>query len=596
LRIADCGLRIERRETAGLLLSAICLWLFAAPSAVAMQPPQFTPDQMGGTLRANMNAEPRLLNPLISKDLYSRFVQDRVLESLIERDYDTLEWKPQLADRWLVSPDGLTITFHLDPRARFSDGRPMTADDVLFTYETSVNPKIDCRDLASYYEDCQMCEKVDERTVRFIWKKPYFKSLEFSALTVIPKHVYEFKDPKTFNDITDHMVGSGPYVLKEWKTGQHLVLVRNENYWGRPVAIDRIVYRFILEEQPSVQALLAGELDELPVTPEWWVKLRQDPQTVARFQWFRYSTPFNGYGYIGWNNARPPFDDPRVRRAMSHLVWREQILKYMWHDIGTVTTGPFWPESPQNDASIKPVPFDREAARALLKEAGWEDRDGDGWLENAEGKRFTFELAFPAGHQESRDFVRILQEEFRRMGIDMNQRASTWAVFTVKLDTHDFDAVRLGWGGGGVESDPYQIWHSSQIADQGSNFISFRSAEADRLMELARATMDEAKRNTLFHQFHRVIHQEQPYTFLWSPESLRILSPRVKGVQVHKLGMDWREWWIGKDEAGEAPPAPPATGAVGLLTHRAQVSTAGQAGRGTPAAPATPQAGPEAAR
>ena len=197
--------------------------------------------------------------------------------ALIERDPDTLEYKPWLADRWAVSADGLVITFHLDPQAKFSDGTPVTADDVLFTYETMMNPKIDARSTASYFEDCEKCEKVDDSTVRFIWKKPYFLSLEISGgLTVLPKHVYQFKDPKEFNDINDKLIGSGPYVLKEWKTGQHIILERNKNYWNNPPSFDQIVYRFILEEQPSVQALLAGDLDFLAVSPEWWVKLQDD--------------------------------------------------------------------------------------------------------------------------------------------------------------------------------------------------------------------------------------------------------------------------------------------------------------------------------
>jgi len=507
---------------------------------------------MGGTLHGNFNAEPQTLNPLTYKDLYARYVKEYVVEALLDRDPDTLQFIPWLADRWEVSPDGLIITFHLDPRAKFSDGMPVTADDVVFTYQTIVNPKIDCQSLASYFEDCRGCEKIDDRTVRFTWKKPYFLSLEFSAIDVLPKHVYQFKDPKEFNDINDILVGSGPYKFnKGWKTGQHIILERNENYWGNPPSFDRVVYRFILEEQASVQAILAGELDFLAVTPEWWMKLKERPDVTDRFNLYRYSTPSNGYSYIGWNNARPPFDDARVRLAMTHLVWRDQILKYMDYGVGLVATGPFWPPSPQCDTGIHPWPFDRDAARKLFKEAGWEDRNGDGWLENTEGKRFEFEFCTASGAQATRDEIRIIGEEFRRMGIDMHVRLYEWSIFTVKLDNRDFDVVMLAWGGGGVEEDPYQTFHSSQIANRGSNFISFRSAEADRLIETARMTLDAPKRNALYHQFHRLLHREQPYTFMFDRESLRLVSKRVKGTQVHKMGMFPMDWWIGKE--GAAP-------------------------------------------
>jgi len=543
-------MRIERQRTAALLLLAMGLSLPASSAAFA-EPPKFTPEQMGGTLRGNFNAEPQTLNPLTYKDVYAAIVHDRVFESLIERDPDTLEFGGLLAERWEVSADGKVITFYLNPKARFSDGTPVTADDVVFTYETIMNPKIDARSVASYFEDCQGCEKVDNLTVRFTWKKVYFKSLETSGILVIPKHVYEFKDPNEFNEINDKLVGSGPYKFGEWKTGQHLVLVRNENYWRRPPAIDRVAWRFILEDQAAVQALLAGELDELGVAPEWWVKLEPRADVRERFQMLRYSSPGNGYTYIGWNNAKPLFADRRVRLAMTHLVWRRELMKYLLYDIGEVITGPFWSKSPQYDRTIQPWPFSREEALRLLKEAGWEDRNGDGWLENEKGERFEFELCSATGNPLTRDIVRILQEELRRVGMDMHVRLYEWSVFTLKLDNHDFDAVMLGWSGA-VEDDPYQIWHSSQIADRGSNFISFRSVEADRLIEEARVTLDAAKRSAIYHRFHRLLHEQQPYTFLWSRESLRLVSKRIKGVKVHTLGLDWRDWWIGKDEAKEA--------------------------------------------
>jgi len=339
-------------------------------------------------------------------------------------------------------------------------------------------------------------------------------------------------------------------VLGEWKSAQYLTLNRNPNYWRRPVAIDRVVYSFIQEERAYVQAFRADQLDMISVSPEWWNNLRETPKDLQQFQYFRYCVPGDGYGFIAWNNTRPPFTDKRVRRAMTQLIWREQILKYILCDIGVVTTGPFWPHGRQADPTIKPWPYDREAAMKLLKEAGWEDRNGDGWLENEKGERFEFELSYPAGSQITRDFVRVVQEEFHRAGIDMSARAYTWAVFTIKLDTKDFDAARLGWIVG-IDDDPYQVWHSSQTENQGSNFVSFKNAEVDRLIETARGTLDTDQRNELYHRLHRILHEEQPYTFLFSGESLRVFSKRIQGVRVHKLGVDWSEWWIDRSAAKE---------------------------------------------
>ena len=510
--------------------------------------PEFTTDQMGGTLRRHLSAEPQTLNPLVTKDAYQDIINGHIFESLITRDPDTLDWKPELADRWEVSEDGKTITFHIDPRAKFSDGTPVTADDVVFSVNTILNPEIDAANLRSYYEDIERCEKVDERTVRFIWKKTYFKSFEVSGAyaPIIPRRFYEFKDPKQFNDISDKLLGSGPYRFDKWTTGQQIVLVRNENYWRRPRAFDRITFRVIMEPQAYVQAFLAGELDYISVRPEWWIKLKKNPRAGKDFQMLRYQPPA-GYRYIAWNNAKPPFTDWRVRRAMTHLIWREQLVKHLLYDIARVTTGPFWTGSKQYDQTIEPWAFDRAEALRLLADAGWEDRDQDGWIESADGKRFEFELSMPAGLPVYRDMARVLKEEFRRVGIQMNVRFYEWAVFITKLDNRDFDAISLAWTGS-VEGDPNQIWHSAQIEGRGHNFISFRSAEADRLIELARATLDEDKRNALYHQFHRLLHDEQPYSFLWTSDALALVSARLRNVKVHRLGLYPYEWWILKDK------------------------------------------------
>jgi peptide/nickel transport system substrate-binding protein len=568
--------------------------------------PDFTPDQMGGTLRRVMTAEPQNLNPLTGKDLYERLVSEYVFESLLDRDPDTLELRGVLARQWEVTDDGRVILFHLRPEARFSDGRPVTADDVVFTYETVVNPKIDCRSLASYFEDCERCEKVDDRTVRFVWKKKYFKSLEVSGgfNPILPKHLYEPNvrvDPEKadeagvthFNKVLQGVVGSGPYKFERWKTGQEISLVRNERYWAKPRAFDRIVFRLIVDEQSAAQTFLSGDLDDLSLSPEWWVRFqkrpdRDRPDRPGKFRLFRYQTPSNGYSFLGWNHAKyrsvrkpdgtedrvaaphPIFGDARVRRAMTLLVDRRRLLKHLYQDVGQVATGPFWPHSPQTDPTVEPWPFDRAGALALLREAGWEDRDDDGWLEDPQGRRLQFEWAIPAGNQSSVDLARIIREEFRRTGIDVSVRFVEWSVFVIKLDRRDFDAVILGWGGGGVEADPYQIWHSDQIQDQGHNFISFRSAEADRLIMDARAELDPAKRHALYHRFHRLLHEEQPYTFFIARESLRAVSTRIEGTRVHPLGMDTQEWWVPpqnrlgeRSSQGPSPQPSPARGEGG---------------------------------
>lgn len=526
-----------------LLLGLVVVLLISVLSTPALAKGDDKVEE-GGTIYARMSSEPPTLNPLTYKDVYGSIIIDDIFETLLERDLDTLEFKGRLAERWEVSEDGLKITFHLNPKARFSDGKPLTAADVVFTYETIKNPRIDAHRSATYFKDCEAVERVDSHTVRFVWKKRYFKSLEVSGtFPVLPKHIYAFKDPEKFNEIRKKLIGSGHYLFDHWDTGQELVLVRNERYWGKKPSIKRIVYKFIAEEQAAVQALRSGNVDFISLSPEWYKKLKKG-SGKKNYRLYRYSAPGNGYAYIAWNNARAPFTDRRVRMAMTYLIWRPQIVKSILLDMATVITGPFWTQSPQYDKSIKPWPFDRAKALALLAKAGWKDHDGDGWLDR-KGKRLSFEFSIVAGNQQTREIARMLKGEFRRVGIEMNTRAYEWSVFVGKLDQREYDAIMLGWTGS-VEGDPFQIWHSSQIEHKGSNHVSFKNAESDALIEKARVTMDSKKRNALYHKFQRILHREQPYTFLWTRESLRAINTRIRGVKVHKLGQDRREWWIPK--------------------------------------------------
>jgi len=577
------------RRGAALAATLSLVLLAGLPGALLAEIPDFTPAQMGGTLRRCISAEPQNLNAITGKDLYERYVNEYCFERLIQYDVRTGEHEGVLAKDWEVSDDGLTVTFHLRPEACFSDGHPVTAEDVVFSFNLVMDPAIDARSMASYLSDCESCEAVDKHTVRFRWKKKYFMVAGSAGniFAIMPKHLYEENvavDPekadevgvKHFNDLVQGLVGTGPYVFDYWKTGAEIAVKRNPRYWGKPRAYDRVTFRIITEEQASVQAFLSGDIDYLSITPEWYLKLKDHEGRGKDFTFYRYSSPANGYSFIGWNHAQyetvvtadgdtkriehphPIFSDWRVRRAMTHLVDRRQLLKYLYHDIGAIRTGPFWLESPQYPPDVEPWPYDRHEAMRLLAEAGWKDRDNDGWLENEKGEPLAFEWTIPAGHQQSMDLGRIIKEEFRRAGIDVEPRFLDWPVFITKLDNRDFDAVILAWGGSGaLESDPYQIWHSDSIADQGHNFISFRNAEADRLIIAARTELDRSVRTPLFREFHRLLHRLQPYTFFIDRQSLRMVSTRLQNVKVHKLGMETQEWWILPEKRRKArSPAP----------------------------------------
>ncbi|MCX7634063.1 MAG: ABC transporter substrate-binding protein, partial [Turneriella sp.] len=244
------------------------------------------------------------------------------------------------------------------------------------------------------------------------------------------------------------------------------------------------------------------------------------------------------YRYIGYNMRRPPFNDRRVRWAMAHLMDLDRIKKTILEDLAERTTGPFLPQSLQYNKKLPPIAYDPQRAQKLLAEAGYQ-RNAAGLLAK-DGKVLEFELLFPAGGGFADQMVSVLKEDFTRAGIVLQPRKLEFQALITKVNERDFQAVMLGWASG-IESDPFQLWHTSQ-RDKGHNFTGFGNAESDALIERARLTFDDNARNAIYHRFHELLYNEQPYTFLFTSYALIAVSRRFSSVEVYPLGLEILEW------------------------------------------------------
>jgi peptide/nickel transport system substrate-binding protein len=417
-----------------------------------------------------------------------------------------------------------------------------------------MNPKIDAAHHRGYIEpNVAGYEALGPHTIRFRMKQPYFNAVGIcgNLLFIIPRHVYGDFDEPTFNrDISDLVIGSGPWLLDSWTKGQQIVLVRNENYWGPKPALRKQIIRIVSNELSKMQEFRAGNIDYLRrPSPEQWV------QTVDA-SWFRergaqairYYTPRAGYQYLGYNLRRPYFADKRTRRALTMLLDRESIIDTLRNGMGVAITGPFYFKSDQYDSSIEPWPYDPDRARRLLAEVGWRDTDGDGVLDmdlDGDGIREPFEFTFrvPSGLSFYDRLQRFVQNAFKSAGIKVNLDQIEWSVFLERLNERQYDMVSLIWTGE-PESDPYQIWHSTQEANRGSNHIGFNDPQADQLIETARRTMDYDDRMRLWHEFHTLLHEEQPYTFLFAKPEQAFLHERFQNVLMHDYKLWQSEWYV----------------------------------------------------
>jgi peptide/nickel transport system substrate-binding protein len=504
------------------------------------------PGDEGDMLVRCLSAEPATLFGILDSSGWAArwIVSGNIFEGMIEYKPDAFEYRGKLAEEFSISEDGLEIYFKLRDDIHFSDGKPITTDDVIFTFETITNPGVDCTAYATYFKDVDRYERINEREIKFHMKKVYFLSLGFlGGLPIHPKHIYQFDDPKEFNSRRTNPIGSGPYVFKKWDVGSNVLLERSENYWGRKPKVKKIFFKFITNDIAALQSLESGEVDYMRPLPDQFAEKNKDEQFKEKFYCLSYWDAGNtGYFWIGWNQSQPFFADAKVRLAMTHLIDREAIRDHILRNPeARVPTGTFYIDGPQSDPNIKPWPYDVEKARQLLDESGWVDTDGDG-IRDKDGVAFKFKYMIVSALALHEQIAKLVKDEAAKVGIEVTLEPYEWSVFIQKVKERDFDAVSMAWGGG-VEGDPYQIWHSSQIAG-GSNYVGFNNPEADAIIIEARQTMDKDKRNRMYHKFHRILHEQQPYTFIYTRPEQRFLDKRFENVKIHLLGIDEHEWYV----------------------------------------------------
>lgn len=520
--------------------------------------PDAVPEQ-GDVLRLLLPAEMPHLNPLTSTDYYASTVLEWIFDTLLDRDPATLESRPAIATRWEVSEDHLAYTFYLRDDIVFSDGTPLTAQDVKFSFDTVMDPTVDAPNLRNYFIDIKECIAVDEYTVRFTCDKPYYQHLiMLGGLSIMPRHIYGEGD---FNRHPNNRkpVGSGMYTLEEWDTGQRLILQRNPRYRGAREAgrpwFDRIEYAIIPDDNTAFQVLAKGELDFMSMPAELFMRRANTPRFQQQFNRFAYFRP--AYNYLGWNLRKAIFSDKETRQALTMLLDRELIRDEIYYGQAEVIAGNFMPGTPECNSALKPLPFDPEKAQQLLTEAGWVFNRSTSLLER-NGIPFRFEAATTNQNPVAEKVLTLYKEELARVGIDLTIRLMEWASLLERVDKREFDAILMGWSMP-PDPDPYQVWHSSQ-ADHGSNYIGFVNPEADRLVEEARLSFDRQERIRLYHRFQEILHEEQPYLFLLAPKVLAAGDKRIQGIRIYPFGIDQREWFVPRPlqrftgTAGATPP------------------------------------------
>lgn len=531
------------------------------------------------------------LNPVVTNDATAdEIISYYLFEKLLSQDRVTYDLVPEIAKELpVLSEDHLTYTFDIKENIKFSDGSPLTGEDIIFTFKAIKNPFTDAQALRNYFVDLERVELVDGNKfkVKFVFKQPYFRAIyAVGDIKIVPKHLLDpeklndrisfeminesysnldpakYPDMKKFADFLNsqevsrspkYVVGSGPYKLESWTTGQQIVLIRNDNWWNKDEKVypKKIIFKTITDQNAAIVSAKNKEIDLMYVVqPVDFVENVKEPE---KFGLKKALVLEPVYSYIGWNNASPLFSDPKVRMAMSYAIDRASIIEKIFYGMAVPIQSHVFYKSEYYDSTLPIIPFDLEKSKQLLNEAGWKDTDGDGILDKIiDGKKVDFKFTFTNNNNPTRRKIAlIIIDALKQIGISADIQDYEWSVFLDRVKRHNFDAAIMAWQLSTGPEDPYQIWHSSQSQDKGSNTISYSNPRSDELIELNRVTFDDSVRKIILKEWQEIIYKDQPYTFLWTPTGRYLYSDRFKNTRWYSYPSSplMKEWWSPKSLA-----------------------------------------------
>jgi len=486
------------------------------------------------------------LIPSLTSDASSNEIGGLIYDGLVRQDKD-LNIVGAMAESWSFSKDCLELTFKLRRGVKWQDGQPFTAADVLFTYHTMINPKTPAP-FKEGYLSVKDVETPDPYTVRVTYAKPYARALETWSDYVLPKHLLEpyVADGKLRESPQNrHPIGTGPYRFQEWRTGEKVVLVANQTYYdGRPY-IGRVVYRVIPSQATIFLELKAKAVDYVrTLTAFQYTRQTDYPAFRKAFSKFKY--PSSYYTFLGFNLKDPRFADRRVRRAFAHAINKPELIEGVVLGLAREANGPIRPGTWAFTDDVRRYDYDPEKARQLLAEAGWKDLDGDGIVQDKDGKPFVFTLLTNQGNDERKKVAEIMQQRLRDVGVKVEIQVIEWAAFIKEyVKPRRFDAIILGLGTG-VDPDQYVVWHSSQSGPDQMNRTGYANPEVDRLLEQGRSSCDRTDRVQYYHRIQEILAEDLPMLFLYFKDELPVVSSRVHGIKVAPAGIlyNFTEWYV----------------------------------------------------
>lgn len=486
-----------------------------------------------------MNETQGIFNPVFSSTVYDRYVNDVLFNSLLEIGLDGA-YIESVAKSWDISDDGLTYTFHLRDDVKYSDGTPLTAEDVAFTFHVYLDPNYDGQaDLskavikgADAYkngnaEAIEGITVVNDHEITIEVEESRATTLGLLAISVLPKHYYGEGYSKgnlsSLQSLHQKPLGSGPYVFDRYIPGQEVRVVANADYWKGAPKIKNLIFKSTTSET-DIQMIQTGETD----FEEGISVTRDNVELLKSFGFVDMSLlPNNGYGYIAFNHALPKFQDKRVRQALTYGLNREDIVYAVFQEYADVINVPqsklSW--SYPDESELNQYEFNLEKAKELLDEAGWE-MGSDGYRYK-DGEKFVIYFAATSPNVVNDAIIPYATENYKELGIEFIPEQLEFNAVVQKRQSGDFDMLFLAWGLSN-EPDPTNLFHTNG----SQNDDSYSNAKADELMEAGLKELDQEKRAEIYHELYKELNEDLPYIFMYQRYNMNTINARLQGFDI----------------------------------------------------------------
>ena len=549
------------------------------PQAEPSTTSSFAPSpRHGGKIVLATISDPKSFNPIVAKETSTTAVTNLIFEGLTKTNGVTTEVEPSLASSWDISEDGLRWTFHLREEVRWSDGQPFTAEDVVFTFEQLIyNPDVPAssRDIFTIDDKPIQVKAFDAHTVEFTLPVPFAPFLRALGQEILPAHKLReivkagaFPSAWGLDAPAEEIVGTGPFKLSAYLPGQYVRFVRNNRYWrqdaeGRPLPYLNEVRMLIVQTQDvELLKFQEGELDVYGMRAADFALLKPGeakgsytiyelgPGFGSSFIFFNLhpgtnpqtNTPYVPPHKLAW------FQDARFRRAVAHAIDKQAIIEIVMNGLGFPQTGPMGPsEGFFYNPDVPAYAFDLERAKALLAEAGLSDRNGDGAIEDGQGRPVEFTLYTNSGNTDRIQIANLIRKDLERLGMKVHLNQLEFNNLVAKLDaTFDWDAILLGLTGGIEPHFGRNVWHSSghlhMWHPRQSSPATEWEAELDRIFDQGVQELDPQKRKALYDRWQVIVAEQLPLIYTVLPPSLVAvrnrfanLHPTAYGGALHNL-------------------------------------------------------------